>query len=81
MIAQMACSESPSNGNNYCDGAAWTIAQTTPLAAEAAVCTSCHDASYVVVHAALNTLGNATACATCHGPGKTQDVAVVHHLN
>ncbi len=79
---EMSCDEVVGNDtNSFCDPPHWLGGQKLPLAAEAAVCTSCHDASYVVVHAALNTLGNATACATCHGPGKTQDVAVVHHLN
>jgi OmcA/MtrC family decaheme c-type cytochrome len=81
-VAQMACSEDPAaDGNNYCDAPFWTIAQATPIAPEAAVCTSCHDAPYVAVHAALNTLGGQTACATCHGPGKDKDVRVVHHLD
>lgn len=81
VVAQMACSEAPgADGNNYCDAPFWTIAQQTPIAPEAAVCTSCHDAPAVAVHAALNTLGGLTACATCHGPGAIEDVRVVHHL-
>ncbi|MCE9574423.1 MAG: OmcA/MtrC family decaheme c-type cytochrome [Deltaproteobacteria bacterium] len=81
-VALMSCGETPSaDTNNYCD-APWGISQLTPIAPEAAVCTSCHDAGYVAVHAALNTApSGATACATCHGAGKTEDVAVVHHLN
>lgn len=81
-IAQMACSEPPgTDGDDYCNDGSWSVAETTTIAPEAAVCTSCHDAGYVAVHAALNTApSGATACATCHGPGKSEDVDVVHHL-
>jgi OmcA/MtrC family decaheme c-type cytochrome len=82
LVAEMACTEPvDSDANNFCDAPFWGVAQTTPIAPEAAACTSCHDAPYVAVHAALNTTSTGqTACATCHGPGADQDVRVVHHL-
>ena len=84
LTAEWSCLEDPTaDTNDYCDNRRrpnW-VSTDLPLAPEVAVCTSCHDAGYVAVHAALNTTTDGkTACATCHGPGAIEDVQVVHGL-
>jgi OmcA/MtrC family decaheme c-type cytochrome len=80
-MVEMSCSEpAADDANDFCDAPYWTQTSSTQIAAEVSACASCHDAPYTAVHAALNTLGGQTACATCHGPGKLEDVAVVHRL-
>jgi len=81
LTAEWSCTEDPAaDTDDYCTGTNW-VSQDLPLAPEVAVCTSCHDAPYVAVHAALNTTTDGkTACATCHGPGAIEDVQVVHGL-
>ncbi len=43
-------------------------------------CGSCHDSPTAAAHITANTTSGvgAEACAVCHGPGQTADVAVVH---
>ncbi len=83
-LLEMRCTEPvDSDTDQLCGPTAtspyWTINQTFELQPETAACTSCHDAAYVATHALLNTAANGDeACATCHGPGKSQDVSVVH---
>jgi OmcA/MtrC family decaheme c-type cytochrome len=75
----MSCSEPDANPTEYCADPFWTINQTIETGPEASVCTSCHDSPDVAAHAMLNTAPNGVgACATCHGPGTTYDVAVFH---
>jgi OmcA/MtrC family decaheme c-type cytochrome len=80
VLQELTCLEDPAaDTNTGCQSPNWVVSQTFRLPPETSVCTSCHDDTHVAVHAMLNTLtGGAEACATCHGPGKTHDVAVVH---
>lgn len=80
ILQELTCDElATADGDAYCTGSNWRVSQTFRLPPETSVCTACHDAPYVAAHAQLNTtILGAEACATCHGPGKAHDVAVVH---
>lgn len=79
-VLEMSCSEPAGNDvDAYCHSPFWTATTTTRIAAEASVCTSCHDASYTAAHALINTtLSGIESCATCHGDGKQWDVSLFH---
>jgi OmcA/MtrC family decaheme c-type cytochrome len=79
-LQELTCTEVAGNdADGYCSSPFWNVTQTFRLPPETSVCTSCHDQPYVAVHAQLNTtLLGAEACTTCHGAGKTYDVATVH---
>jgi hypothetical protein len=79
ILQELTCTEPVGDSDNYCTAPFWNVTQTYRLPPETSVCTSCHDASYVMAHATINTtvLG-LEACATCHGPGAAVDVDVVH---
>lgn len=76
----MTCSEDPSaDADAYCDTGFWNVSTETLTPPETAVCTSCHDSSAAVAHAEIMTTGDgAESCAVCHGPGKLEDVQLVH---
>jgi OmcA/MtrC family decaheme c-type cytochrome len=51
------------------------------IPATGAACTGCHDSDVTVLHIeAMTTQSGAESCASCHGPGKTFDVDVVHAM-
>jgi OmcA/MtrC family decaheme c-type cytochrome len=74
----LQCIEDPAaDADTYCDARA--VLTETLIPPTTAACTGCHDAPYVVAHAATNTAANGVeACATCHGPGAEFDVQKVH---
>lgn len=86
------CTEDPAlDTNDFCDKpgvgetVAWKVTQTWQVPPETAVCTSCHDSYATQAHAYVNTTTLPTgqlveSCATCHGPGKTYDIAKSHKL-
>lgn len=68
-----------SNASAYCASPYWTVTSTSQEPATTSVCTSCHDATYTLAHAQLNTTSlGVEACATCHGSGMAYDVAAFH---
>lgn len=77
---EMSCSEPLANdGDNFCDSPFWTIGATFKTAPETSVCTSCHDAGYVMAHALTNTTATGLeGCAACHGEGQLFDVQAYH---
>ncbi len=81
--------QNPSNCDK-CHGGAkdYAISQTPTRAA----CTTCHDRTYFTSTAPTTpastlwkahlggTQSDDTQCLLCHGPGKSQDLAIVHHF-
>jgi hypothetical protein len=52
---------------------------TVPVRTWTVVCGSCHDSDTAQAHIAAQTSGSGMeSCAVCHGPGRNEDVAVVH---
>ncbi|KAB2892668.1 MAG: OmcA/MtrC family decaheme c-type cytochrome [Kofleriaceae bacterium] len=78
ILQEMTCTEDADADTNTGCQNSWIVNETFRLPPETSVCTSCHDAPHVAVHAMLNSAGGAEACATCHGPGRSHDVEVVH---
>jgi OmcA/MtrC family decaheme c-type cytochrome len=73
----LACDDPSPNPLDYCQDRVVSAQIYTPPTTS--VCTSCHDAPYVLAHAQSNTApSGAEGCATCHGPGTPWDVQLVH---
>jgi OmcA/MtrC family decaheme c-type cytochrome len=73
------CTEDPIDDvDTTCD--TFTTATESERAPATAACVSCHAETDAIVHAEVNTspTSGAEACGTCHGSGKSEDVAVVH---
>lgn len=76
------CLENPAaDADNYCDSGLWVASSTTTLGPATAACLGCHDSAAAAAHAEVNTtLSGVEACDVCHGPGKDEDVSVVHPI-
>ncbi|MBL8909644.1 MAG: hypothetical protein JNM17_02965, partial [Archangium sp.] len=75
ILQELTCLEDPgADTDTYCTGPNWVVSQTTQLAPQTSVCTSCHDRPSARAHAWLNTtpMGE-EACESCHGAGRTFD--------
>jgi OmcA/MtrC family decaheme c-type cytochrome len=77
-IQTLACTEDPAaDADSYC--ATRVVESETLIYPEAAACTGCHNAPSAIAHAQVMTApGGAESCATCHGPGASYDVELVH---
>ena len=80
VLETRTCTEDPAaDDNDFCNDPFWVVESTTLLPPTTAACTGCHDSSDTLAHAELNTtMDGVEACGTCHGPGATWDVEVVH---
>jgi hypothetical protein len=55
--------------------------QTKPTRVWMVACGSCHDSDETLTHIDLQTTqGGVESCAVCHGPGRDEDVTVVHKV-
>jgi cytochrome c553 len=52
---------------------------SVPVKTWTVVCGACHDTDTAQAHIAAQTSASGMeSCAVCHGPGRNEDVAVVH---
>jgi len=73
----LACDDPTPNPASYCENR--VVSAVISTAPTTAVCTSCHDAPYVLAHAQTNTAPSGVeSCAVCHGPQAPWDVQLVH---
>jgi OmcA/MtrC family decaheme c-type cytochrome len=77
---ERTCNEDPvADGDSLCED--WPLVEAILTPPHTAVCTSCHDSLSTLIHADVMTNEDGQeSCATCHDPGSTHDVAVVHGL-
>jgi hypothetical protein len=69
------------------DSAAWQSPierrhpeQSVPVRIWTNACNGCHDSDSAGAHMALQTYQGTEACATCHGPGRDNSVAISHKV-
>jgi OmcA/MtrC family decaheme c-type cytochrome len=75
----LTCNDPSPNPSAYCSSR--SVVSTASLAPIGAACTACHDQSWNVSHAEVNTAPDGSeACLTCHGAGAQWDIQAVHTL-
>ena len=75
----LSCTDPAPDPAAYCSTR--QVISETFLGPTGAACTACHDTPSTGAHAQImTTSAGIESCATCHGPGKTWDVQLVHAL-
>jgi OmcA/MtrC family decaheme c-type cytochrome len=77
-----ACVEDPAaDADALCTLANFMVTESLATGPTSTACLGCHDSPAAGAHAQImTTVGGVESCATCHGPGKSENVTSVHGL-